>query len=400
MIYFDFDSHRSSVSLPEFLKERMENNGITEKALSDALGIDRRSLNRFLTENADLKFSQAVSLMYFLGMDGDAFVGAFEREMDDKNSEAIRRAKAIAFILDRFEVQTLKKIGVLKKRSTLDTYEEQLNYFWGFKGSIFEYDTCIRHPSLFSKSRLPIEERKARRMLDFWLKCAILSFERINNPYEYDRDTLIEFLKHIHEYTEDVRFGYERVVMVLYRLGVTVLTQPYIEKTGAFGVTMVLDGKPCIVITDLKKNYHKLWLSLIHELYHVINDFDLLSSTTIHVTSEAEPDLLYNERKADEFALHVLIPQDIVQKLGPIVCFESKMKTLSNQLQVDMSILYGVYLESLPKEKQVDGYRFYSSYLRKTTEVSQDIFFNPVEKGSLEAAIREIKDKLSSIKVA
>lgn len=81
-----------------------------------------------------------------------------------------------------------------------------------------------------------------------------LFFSQINNPYEYNRDLLIELLKRISEFTLDKVHGYEKVVLILFRLGVTVLTQPYISGTRAFGVTMILEGKPCIVITDMNKN--------------------------------------------------------------------------------------------------------------------------------------------------
>lgn len=111
-----------------------------------------------------------------------------------------------------------------------------------------------------------------------------LFFSQINNPYEYNRDLLIELLKRISEFTLDKVHGYEKVVLILFRLGVTVLTQPYISGTRAFGVTMILEGKPCIVITDMNKKYHKLWINLLHELYHVINDFDILENLLYHIS--------------------------------------------------------------------------------------------------------------------
>lgn len=400
MDFFRISRRSLDVSLRDILRERMHENGISEHALADALGIDRRALNRFVNEGADLKFSQAILLMRFLHMDEGAFINAYEESLPTCENSEMETAKSLSYIMDRFEIPALKKVGIIGKRSPLDSYEKQIMSFFGFEQSIYEYDTFIRHPALFSRSRRPIEQVKAQKMQEFWLKCALFSFERINNPYEYDRGMLEEFMKKIHEYTEDVKYGYEKVVMVLFRLGITVLTQPYLEKTGAFGVTMIIDGKPCIVITDMQKNYHKLWISLIHELYHVLNDYDLLVSASFHITSENEPDLLFNEQKANSFALQVLVPQDVIDRLGNVVMFDSKMELLSHQLNVDISILYGVYLENLPAEKQSGGYKCYSRYLKKTSEVSRTIFFNPFEKQNIQESVAEIKEALYNIRIA
>ena len=400
MFYYKLVKHNSSRNLRDILVEHMQENGISEHSLADVLNIDRRALNKFIKEGADLKFSQAILIMRFLRMEEEDFISAYEGTMSDNESFDLDKADTLSYIFDKFDIPTLKSIGIIKKRTTIDSYEEQLKSFFGFNNSIMEYDSFIRHPALFSKSKRQIEENKARKMRDFWLKCAVHSFEKINNPYDYDKDTLIEFMKHIQEYTEDVAHGYEKAVMILYRLGVTVLTQPYMEKTGAFGVTMIIDDKPCIVITDMQKKYHKLWLSLIHELYHVINDYDLLISASYHITSVDEPDLLFNEEKADLFALRVLVPEDVLVNLDRIVNFEIKMKQLAKQLSLDSSILYGAYLDNLPKERQSAGYKMFSQNLKSTVSVTRTIFFNFVEKQKLDDAISEIKGVLNNIRIA
>ena len=130
---------------------------------------------------------------------------------------------------------------------------------------------------------------------------------------------LEEFVKHIYEYTTDEIHGYEKVILVLYNLGVTVLTQPYVSGTGKYGATMIIDGKPCVVITDMNKKYHKLWLSLLHELYHILNDYDMLQKIAYHITTKDNPDLFLNEDSADTFALNMLIKQSDREELPQII---------------------------------------------------------------------------------
>lgn len=247
-------------------------------------------------------------------------------------------------------------------------------------------------PTLFSKSKAFVAQEKEKKMNDFWLKCSIYSFSQINNPYEYNRDLLIELLKRISEFTLDKVHGYEKVVLILFRLGVTVLTQPYISGTRAFGVTMILEGKPCIVITDMNKKYHKLWINLLHELYHVINDFDILENLLYHISDSENPELLLNEERADKFALDALVNPTIQKELSRIVALPYKMNQLANKLNVDVSILYGIYLETLPKgEKKNKEFAKYGGMLKSSDIAVRRVEFDAVPKHSLNGAIDKMK---------
>ena len=97
-------------------------------------------------------------------------------------------------------------------------------------------------------------------MTTFWVKCAVSSFIKIDNPNEFDRNLLVQLIKRASEFTYDEVNGYYRFVLVLFQLGITVITQPYASGTNAYGGTMIVNGKPCIVITDKGKQYHKLWI--------------------------------------------------------------------------------------------------------------------------------------------
>ena len=153
-------------------------------------------------------------------------------------------------------------------------------------------------------------------MTSFWLKCAIQSFLKIGNPNDFDKDLLLQLLRRSAEFTKDEKNGYYRFVLVLYQIGIIVLTQSYATGTNAHGATLILNGKPCIIITDMGKKYHKLWLSLLHELYHVVNDFEIIETLNYHFSTPDMPDLLLNEQKADQFALDILINPVIQEKLG------------------------------------------------------------------------------------
>ena len=83
-------------------------------------------------------------------------------------------------------------------------------------------------------------------------------------------------------------------------MGVTVIVQTQLLTTQVRGGTFIINGKPCIVLTDLFKKYPTIWYTLIHELHHVLYDLETISLTNFHITGD--PDLFLIEEKADDFA--------------------------------------------------------------------------------------------------
>lgn len=388
----------SERTLREMLNELITENEVPVSSLAEVIGINKDTFSDYLNGGADLKFTQAIKFMKLLGLTESQLISAYNNEMAEKELANIEKSERLSYVLNNFDIPTLKKLGIVKPRARIEEYEKQICSFFGFS-SIYQYDDTSLMPTLFSKSKITIAQEKEKKMNDFWLKCSIYSFSQINNPYEYNSELLIELLKRISEFTADVLHGYEKIVLVLFRIGVTVITQPYVSGTRAFGVTMILDGKPCIVITDMNKKYHKLWINLIHELYHVINDFDILQNLKYHISYSDSPELLLNEERADKFALDILVAPTIQKELGRAVALPYKMKQLAEKLNVDISILYGVYLESLPKERQSKEFPKYANMLKSSDVAIRKVEFDAIPRRSLNEAIEKMKNELYQISV-
>ncbi len=387
--------------LRTILQRVISDNDIPESSLAEMLDIDRRTFEAYLNEGKDLKFTQALAIMKFLGMEEREFIESYEKDLEeDINENKVEQAERLAYILNNFDVNTLKKIGVLKKRCKIEDYEKQLIDFFGFHSSIYEYNSFAPIVTLYSKSKVSIEATKRAKMDEFWIRCSRYSFEKINNPYEYDEELLSLFLKKIHEYTCDTVHGYEKVVMTLFRMGVTVLTQPYLQGVGSFGASMFVNGKPCIIVTDMMKKYHKLWLTLLHELYHIIMDRQMLERTVYHISSQDDMTLFFNEGKADEFARNLLVPTNISGHMSNIMVSPYRVKKLADGLSLHPSIVYGVYLEGLSSDIQKREFPKYASQLIGSDTATRPIVFNPAQSGNLNVAIDEIKEKLYNIKIA
>lgn len=387
------------MSLRDMLNVLLTENNIAVSAVAEEIGINKDSFSDYLKGKTELKLNQAIKIMKLLDLTEAQLVAAYNKEVSEKETIHIEKSERLSYILRNFDIPTLKKIGIIKSRARIEDYEKQICSFFGFN-SIYEYDDTSLMPTLFSKSKVQIAQEKERKMNDFWLKCSIYSFSKINNPYEYNRELLIELLKKIGQFTVDTLHGYEKIILILFQLGITVLTQPYVSGTRAFGVTMILEGKPCIVITDMNKKYHKLWINLLHELYHVINDFEILENLHYHISNPDTPELLLSEERADKFALDVLVNPTIQKELGRIVALPYKMNQLAINLHVDKSILYGVYLEALPKgEKKNKEFAKYGGLLKASDIAIRQVEFDAVSRHSLNEAIEKMKTNLFRLSV-
>lgn len=389
----------SDLSLREMLVSFIKENDIVESAIAEEIGIHKETLSKFIGGESELKFIHAIRLMKLLNLSESQLVAAYCKDVDETSS--LDKFERLSYITRNFDITTLKKIGIIKSRAKIEDYEQQICSFFGFN-SIYEYDDTSLMPTLFSKSKKLVLQEKEAKMTTFWLKCAISSFSKINNPHEYDRELLLKLLKRVGEFTRDEINGYKKFVLVLFQLGITVLTQPYVANTKAFGVTMILQGKPCIVITDMNKKYHKLWISLLHELYHVINDFEMLESINYHLSNPQTPEILLNEEKANQFALDALINPSIQKQLSKVVSFPFKVNQLAKELNVAPSIIYGVYLESLPNGKlKSDEFTKYgnSHILVSSTIATRNILFDAVSRRSLEQAIEKMRIELFRITI-
>lgn len=76
------------------------------------------------------------------------------------------------------------------------------------------------------------------------------------------------------------------------------------------------------------------------------------------------------------------------------------MNQLANKLNIDVSILYGVYLEALPKgERKNKEFAKYGGMLKPSDVAIRRIEFDAVPKHSLNGAIEKMKKELFRISV-
>lgn len=383
----------NNLDLGQMLSIYMEENNLSESALSTILSINRKTLKPILNGD-DMKISHAIRIASLLNISNDNLINGLTKQIKEEDLTYLDQTKKISFLLENFDLIELKATKVISSVNDYSTIEEELCRYFGYN-DIAEYlDLAVKTP-LFSKSKINVKPTKEKKMQDFWIKTNLLSFSKINNPNEYNRDLLKEFLKRIRTFTKDINDGFSQVQYVLYQLGITVIVQSYISKTKAYGVTMLVNDKPCIVITDMGKQYYKLWFTLLHELYHVLEDFEYLKTTSYHISDIENRDLFVSEENADAFAREIFVPRDKMNILNQLVSNPYKINRLAISLDIHPSILYGVYLDSAERVIQSRDYPKYAKYLPSSTAALKDIVFDAVGYKSIDIAVKELKKNLN-----
>lgn len=167
--------------------------------------------------------------------------------------------------------------------------------------------------------------------------------------------------------------------------------QKHLRKTQIRGATILVNDKPCIVITDLRKNCATIWFALVHELQHVVYDLAIIRDTAFHLTGE--PDLFLIEECANEFAQEILFPKEKLKYISPMIHNELVVQQYAEDNGVHSSIIYSFYQFEMEKQ----GKNFYCAYQNQfpgINSISERLNINLWSEESIQASVEKIKTTL------
>ena len=390
------DSKRGVASLIDIIKDKKDKLNLTNLQLADFLSIDKSTLDRLLSriesgETKSIDFIQILKLSEFFGLDISSISKHYVASLKPFDIGELDKARIAKYVIDRFDIDGLKSIGFINDKNDIRAIEKRIVTFFGLN-SIFEFES-VDHLSLFSRTK----NKSDNKMREFWLNSAIYQFERISNPNDFDSETLKLLVTKIKPHTRDEKSGFLRVIKALYNIGVTVIVQPYLIRTQVRGATMLVNDKPCIIITDFNNSYPTIWFALMHELYHVLFDFDLLESWKYHMTDNTSSNLtLANEEYANTFARELLFPLKNIDFVSSFINSHALIVEYADKHLIHPSIIYSFYCY----EKNRNGtnlYSKYSKYILSSKDILKIVKTNPFDKVKLEDGIQRIKQILEPI---
>ncbi|CAA0182882.1 helix-turn-helix domain-containing protein [Tenacibaculum maritimum] len=317
--------------------KRIQELGITQSRAEAMLGIEKKSLNSILNKEAKrVDIITIIKLAQFLNLPVDDFVKVYLQELPSEQIGDLERAKRNNFIVQNFDLPQLHKSKFISSKTDYDSIENRITSFFGLE-SIYEFAKEIVTPA-YSRTK----RSSSDLMREFWVQSALSQFKLLENPNEYSREKLIDLIPKIRPYTRNVKKGLVTVVKALFSVGITVIYQESLPNISVRGATFVVNGKPCIVINDLYKRYPTLWFSLMHEIHHVLYDFDEIKQVKYHLTGE--PDLWLKEERANDFAREYLFSYKRSKYIEPFINEAVLVREYAEKSQVHSSIIYNFYM--------------------------------------------------------
>lgn len=388
--YNVLDERAGRASTPEgfgqLIGDRLSELGLSQRQLSDALSIGRRSLQRILNGEAEkVDVRTFVKLRFFLATSFDDLAELFISGLDSEELRELHRAKKAGYIARTFDLEGLKRAGFLDSTTDFQAIEERIQKFFGYD-SVLEYDSD-EHGSLFSRT----QRAYSGQMLRFWVKSARHQIEHLGNPHEFDRDMLVKAIPGLRILTRDEKYGLLRAARALYSIGVTVVVQRYLTGTQIRGATFVVNDKPAIVLTDFNKRYDTLWFALLHELYHVLKDLRIIKEWGVHLTGENN--LAVNEMSednADDFARELLLSEDKRKYIAQFIDVPGVVEENASKWNVHPSIIYGTYMW------EHGDYEKYRKYVPEPDGALEQLRVHPWEEESLEQAVDSLQSVYST----
>lgn len=339
-IYSLLSQGNSSIDIPALIDKKMVELDLSERQLSTILGIERPSLKRLKAgETQKVDLLTALKLIQFLGLEVDEFIKLYVSTLPKDSIGSLERVRKANYLVEHFDLKTLKKIGFIENPTDYEEIEKKIVSQFNLS-SIFEYSLEVAYP-LFSRGKRPF----ADKMLEYWVKSAYSKFLEIKNPNRFDKAGLESLIPKMRPYSRDVEFGMLTVIKALYNLGITVIVQPYLMKTHIYGMTMMVEGKPCIALSNYYNKYPTLWFTLMHEIAHVFYHLDKVAALGYHVSGN--DDLYLMEPEANLFAREMLFSEEKLNYIKSFIDNYMVVEKYAEQNKVHPSIIYGIYLRSL-----------------------------------------------------
>ncbi len=379
-------SNNESFDIRNEFEQKLSDYNVSRTKALKLLNIDKDVFEQIINGTAKQpNLIHVIKIAEFLEINIDKFIQIVLNNQSKTNIGSIDKARKATFLLKNFDVKTLTKLGFFDKDYDTDELVEKVLTFFGYS-SIQEFENELVEP-LYSRTKRNFSDK----MKDFWVKSAYQTFRIVDNPNEYDRNKLKDLIVKVKPYSQDVKDGLFTVCKALYNIGVTVIFQDYLSTTQVRGATFIVNGKPCIVITDFNKKYPSIWFTLLHELHHVLFDFDLIETNSFHLTGD--DDLFLIEDKADSFARDFFMAEDKFHYIKKYIDNPYLVSKFAEENEIHISIVYAFfawYQDKLYGKKYYGMFReYYPNYkdaLIKLSPISWD-----------DTSIRETSERIKSI---
>lgn len=332
-------------TLKDVFEKRLAELKISATTASEVADMDYRAMINIVNGSKKIAdFTNLIKLASFLQVPRSEVVRMYVAALENNFPEhSTLSPDKIKFIKDNFDLASLKKAKFINSITDFKEIDMKLTKALGLT-SILDYQKPSGDVAFSSGAINPTNENNRSQ----WRSFAVETFEQINNQYEYNRQALVDYFPQIRWHSTNVKLGLTNVIKQLSKMGVTVIYQEALPSLHLRGATFSVYDKPCIVLTNYRGFYPTLWFALIHELFHVLFDWEEILANKYHLSDDDETELTVKakEDEANNFAREYLFSKEkikiIKQHLSNNHDFVKKF-TLENHVHPSFAYVFNAF---------------------------------------------------------
>lgn len=333
-----------------FLRRYLEIFNISQASFAESLGITPKHLNEIINKNIDIsdELILAISLVtdfdvsYLLKLENN------KKMVRYFNKEFINKGKLKEF-LKSFYLNEIEKNNWITFTHKEDPYSNGIDLLKFFKVRNFHVLEEKKKNILYKKN----DSSDDNKVLLWIARCDNLAMKQ--NPDKFTMsniDLLIEYLKQ----EQNKRLNIEEMVTKFNELGMYLVVTSALKGTKIRGCAKVKRDKPTIYLTTLYKDKASFYFALYHEIGHIKKNYSMAKNKCIIDSDENI------EREADIFAIDVMIPRNIWNKVINSGNIEKEALIQSNQYKIPICF----FARRLAKEGYIKySSAFYNTYIEK-----------------------------------
>lgn len=336
-------------TLEDLFTERLSSLDIPKTTALNLMGMSVRTLDGILSgEQKKLDYTQLIKLSNFLGIEIEQIATLYMekiKEIHVLDDDIERTSEKIEFVNEKFNLAELKKVGLIKSLTDYDEIVKSICNYFGLR-NIFEYSEPKLNVAFSSGKRA-----KRNCSVENWMYLAEQTCIELRNPNEYNREGLIEYFPQIRWQSMDIDNGLVNVIKHLFQLGITVVFIPSFPSLHIRGATFEVNDKPCIALTDYVGFYPTLWFTLVHELHHILFDWDDVMSSNYHISQEEQKTMDSKsqvEIEADNFAREFFFSKEKMQDVSSNINNQDYVRQYALSNNIDPSFIYVFYAFDAP----------------------------------------------------
>lgn len=314
----------------KYLKDYLEFNHISQSEFAMRMGITQKHMNELLNGKANITLEMAANIERLTGINSGFIINI---ENSNKIKENILKQYGTVEnvkkeINKQYHINDLKKTNWIRFKDETNILQVCIDILDFLKVKDFNVVKRMEEQVLFKKTGNDFNK------IALWIAHCdeVVTKQEVN---KYNSYNLLFLVKDLQEYAYNKHTNINEIKELLNKYGIYFACQKAMTGTKVRGCFKVKGNQPAIYITDNYAGKDSLFFELFHELGHCKSDYNEGKNKVIIDGNDEK------EKKADMFALKMMISDEIWQQILEANLDEYKLYNISKANKIPMSFIVG-----------------------------------------------------------